>query len=627
MDFEGRQILRTVRLGRAASSSKTHQIDYEHEEARPFPRPPPAPLPKGSVPVDALAISGKSGEPMADIPQHDTPGASFPASQSSGAQADAPGSKCTRFGPNARIWNLGLVLALVFLAAMFLRTIRTPWVEEDTWYGAVYSQAAHNNLRAGVLASGGVPATLYFGALPIPKDAFYVHHPTLLPLLVTGSFAIFGEAEWSARLIPIVCSLASVALLWMLVRSLLGRRAAAFGALFFVTLPMELHYGDMVDFEPCLVMCMLAALVCLRYWDITRRWKWGVGAAISCQLALWMDWPGYLFVISIATAFFAGWLWKRPLFPSLAPRQSLRWGLLLIGMVGLSGMLFLLQIHYVNAGAWEDLWNALRMRLGNHLVTNATGPTPDAPHFSWLDWFRAIFHGMSEDFLLPPFLFAALGIAGILRGRKTSEGLRWCGMAVVPMVIAGILYVVILRNESFVHDFATFYLIGALALLAAVGLELCLRWSEQRVPSLPSLPLFPAAVLAAFCALAAFGFRQAEAQRSQFLLLDGFTKEPRNLVPALGHHLAAFFPPGTSILCNFDPYGTTLNYYAQRTLITSLMESGDWKAVIAGETAPLGGIVWLDAPGASEIVASLPKEEVKLFTLGAFRFVLWKARG
>ena len=228
------------------------------------------------------------------------------------------------------------------------------------------------------------------------------------------------------------------------------------------------------------------------------------------------------------------------------------------------------------------------MRLGNHLVTNATGPTPEAPHFSWLDWIRAIFHGMSADFLLPPFLFAALGIAGVLRGWKTSEGLRWSGMAAIPMGIAGILYVVILRNESFVHDFATFYLIGALALLAAVGLELGLRWCERSVPSLPSLGLFPITVVAAFCALASFGFRQAEAQRSQFLLLDGFTKEPRDLVPKLGRDLAAFFPSGTSVLCNFDPYGTTLNYYAQRTLITSLMESGDWKAVIAERACALG---------------------------------------
>src|ERR1700722_7706836 len=130
---------------------------------------------------------------MADIPQPGASSASFPAAQTGVKPRPSPSSGVS-FGPRARIWSLGLGIALGFLAAMLSRTIRDPWVEEDTWYGAVYSQAAHNNLRAGVLASGGVPATLYFGPLPIPKDAFYVHHPTLLPLLVTGAFAVFGEA-------------------------------------------------------------------------------------------------------------------------------------------------------------------------------------------------------------------------------------------------------------------------------------------------------------------------------------------------------------------------------------------------------------------------------------------------
>ena len=257
------------------------------------------------------------------------PAASFSEPHAAGAEPSAhPGSgfaDWTNCGPNSPLWILGLVLAFGFLACCLLRTINLPWVEEDNWYGAFYSQAAHNNLRAGILASGGVPASLYFGPLPIPKDAFYVHHPTLLPLLVTGAFATLGEAEWVARLVPITASLVSVLLIWTLMRSLLGRRAAALSAAFFVTLPMELHYGDMVDFEPCLLMWMLAALVCLRRWDLSRNWKWAVAAVLSCQMALWMDWPGYLFVLSVAAGFLIGWLIETARFPAadLAPIPSM----------------------------------------------------------------------------------------------------------------------------------------------------------------------------------------------------------------------------------------------------------------------------------------------------------------
>ena len=91
--------------------------------------------------------------------------------------------------PAERWWFLGLFIVLALLAFHFSRGLNRPWVEEDNWYGAVYAQAAHNNLRAGLHAAG-VPATLYFGPLPIPPDAYYVHHPTLLPLLVTASFAV-----------------------------------------------------------------------------------------------------------------------------------------------------------------------------------------------------------------------------------------------------------------------------------------------------------------------------------------------------------------------------------------------------------------------------------------------------
>ena len=120
-----------------------------------------------------------------------------------------------------------------------------------------------------------------------------------------------------------------------------GKRAAAISAAFFVTLPMELHYGDMVDFEPCLFMWMLAALVCLRggtfpgagdgRWLRSSRVRW------RC----WMDWPGYFFVLAVAAGFLVGWLLKRPLFPLLTSRRSLQWALLLIGITGLSGLLFL----------------------------------------------------------------------------------------------------------------------------------------------------------------------------------------------------------------------------------------------------------------------------------------------
>ena len=43
-------------------------------------------------------------------------------------------------------------------------------------------------------------------------------------------------------------------------------------------------------------------------------------------------------------------------------------------LVGLAGVLFLIQIRWANAAAWSDLWTALQMRLGNAIPTSSRRP-------------------------------------------------------------------------------------------------------------------------------------------------------------------------------------------------------------------------------------------------------------
>jgi 4-amino-4-deoxy-L-arabinose transferase-like glycosyltransferase len=461
------------------------------------------------------------------------------------------------------------------------------------------------------MATGGVPATLYFGPLPIPIDAYYVHHPTLLPLLETAAFAAFGESEWSARLVPVACSLLSMIFLWLLVSDTINRRAATFAAAVFATLPMELHYGDMVDFEPCLVMLMLATLLCLRYWRNAGGRFWGWMSALCCFLALSMDWPGYLFVLSVAGCFLiTGTKGKR------------QFALVLLGLCGVCGVVFLLQIRHINPAAWSDLWTALKMRLGNGEATGSSGSEAHADvHFTFLEWCGAIRNALHDDFLYTPWILAGLGTLVVLVRRKASEGIRWAGWGALQMAIAGALYVVILRNESFIHDFTTFYLIGSVAILAGICMEGVFVWLESgkgrrwlRVPAILALILW----------LGYSGYTQSQRLRSQFFMLDGVTVEPPNLIPDLGARLARDFSAETTILCNFDPYTSVLPYYAQRMILNNLTTYDDWKSELSGDTGPFGGIIWLDAPGASEILAALPKNEITPFDLDGFRFALWR---
>jgi hypothetical protein len=527
--------------------------------------------------------------------------------------SDTDGRRGILFAPNGKIWIAVFLASLVFLAAYLLHTINVPWVEEDNYYGALYSQAAHNNLRAGLHLTGGVPAPLYFGPLPIPRQAYYVHHPMLMPLMVTASVAAFGETEWTVKLVPIVCSLLSAILLWLLVCDAIARRAAALVVALFATLPMELHYGGMVDFAPCLVMWMLATLVCLRYWDVGCGKRWAFLAAFCFFCAVWTDWPGYLFALSISVSFL------------LKKTKRARWfALVLLAIAGFSGLLFLVQIHNVNPDAWRDLWLAVRMRLGSGVQPGSSGIAPtEGLHFGFGEWLRRIFQSLGEDYLLVTWVFVLGGAIYLMRNLKLP-GFRWLGWAVLQMASAGVPYMLVLRNWSFIHDWASFFVIGCIAILGGLGILGIVDAIGRDAWAKKLQPLGSIAAVGLLFWLAEAGVVRAESQRSQLLMLDGQTREPANLIRDVGRYLAKTFPPDTTILCNFDPYYSTLSYYAQRTILNNLGTSGDWESASADSARRFGGILWLAAPSTAEILETLPKHEIIGVEIDGISFAVWR---
>jgi 4-amino-4-deoxy-L-arabinose transferase-like glycosyltransferase len=524
------------------------------------------------------------------------------------------GRSAVLFGREGKVWFALFLAALGFLTASLFHTINVPWVEEDNVFGAAYAQAACNNLRAGLSVTAGVPATFYVGPLPIPPTAYYVHHPVLFPLLITASVRALGEKEWAIKLVPIGCSILSAWLLWLLVGDAINKRAAAFAVAIFATLPMELHYGELVDYEPCLVMWMLAALVCLRNGEVRGGRRWTILATVCCVCALWTDWPGYLFTVSVAVSF----LLKKE-------KSSRRLAILLLGMAVLSGILFLLQIRYVNPQAWRDLWTAVTMRLGSGMQPGSSGiPPGPALHFTFGEWLRRIFQSLGQDYLLADWLLVGVGAIYLARNVK-QPGFRWLGGAVLQMAIPGVLYMVLLRNWSFIHDFATFFCIGSIAILGGLGLEFIWAWFERRSRSNILRPASAVATLGFLVWLAVAGFARAEDQRSQFLILDGIADEPSNLIPDLGRHLAKTFPADATILCNFDPYYSSLSYYAKRTIYTNLRTSTEWNAVAADRSGgAVGGILWLGAPSTADILAGLPPGEIVPVEIDGVSFAVWQ---
>ena len=97
------------------------------------------------------------------------------------------------FGSNSKVWVVGLFVALGVLSWALFRNFTEPWIDKIDFNSACWSQSAHNTVRAGLLATKGVPTAFYFGPLPIPPSGYYTHHPPLLSLMLAGMFAVLGE--------------------------------------------------------------------------------------------------------------------------------------------------------------------------------------------------------------------------------------------------------------------------------------------------------------------------------------------------------------------------------------------------------------------------------------------------
>jgi len=494
---------------------------------------------------------------------------------------------------------------LALLGVVLCGRLSHPWTYNDDYNGAFWSQAARNFSRAGFLSSAGVPAPLYFGPPPIPSDALYVHHPTLLAGMMFLDRTLLGESEWASRCLPVLFSLLTASLLWLFVASCAGWRQAAFILAFFVAAPMELHYGQMVNFEALELFFLLAALCCFHLWRLRRARLAGAGILICCLLAMWTDWQGYLLVLYLAGQIL------------LKDRQrgiKMAGALLLAALF--SGAAFLIQIHLAQPAAWHELLSAFRERSSHSDLSGG--------EFTGAQWLRAQFSYLTSLFIPVTLLLAAAGavLAFCLRDRLSPKETAPLQIATALFVI-GAFYVCALRNQSYIHDFASFYFLIPVAVFPGFLVERILRGIESRWPG------YPAPAAAAICSIAVAaliwsGVRSLADIDTQFCILDDDNTEPATLMPDIGRLIDKSFPTDAVIICNFDPYYSPLPYYARREMDHAVRTFADWQSAISDAAPrPAAGIIWADEPNAPELLRHLSPSETRPVKVDGIPFILW----
>jgi hypothetical protein len=498
---------------------------------------------------------------------------------------------------------LALFAATVLWLALVLGSeINRPWINGADYNGAVWSQAAHNTLRAGLIETAGASSGFYFGPLPIPPWGYYLHHPPLLHLAIAALFSLFGEHEWVARLVPIACSLASLIFFWLLVRSCGGQRLAALASVVFACLPMQIRYGAMVNFEPCVLMLMLGALLCLRWNSLTGRSGWKYGALAFVIVGLWVDWAMHLFVIAICGC----WFLRRK-------SGDRRFGIVLLLTAFLSAAIYVLRISELRPDAWQNLYHTFMFRLG----------TGQGRHFTAVQWTARITDTIVSHFLLIGLLVAAVGAWLLWKSRDGEEGTRWLGRAALSIFVMDALFVGVFQNDSYIHQYLAFYFLAPVSI--AVGVALDRLVGQLAKTKFAFRGAAEGAVCLGLIAFSIFSFDRADALVRQFRILDYRTEEPPGLIPELGRAIRSHFSSETHVLCNFLPdYGPQLAYYAQRDILNNLTEFNFWRPYLNDKSRRIGGVVWISAsPAAQTIVAQLPPGPKQFLTVGNQEFCLW----
>ncbi len=374
-------------------------------------------------------------------------------------------------------------LLLAVYAAGLTHGLSRPWTGMHDWNGAFFAQLARNLLRYPLAIHGGMPLVAVGEAVPPPEErSIYATHPAGLVWLVAGSFVLFGETEWAARLVPIACSLGAV-LLWVRrTAQCHGSDTAWLTGLLYATMPMAVYFGRMVNHEPVALFLMLAALTA---WTEAvaqpsgarrRRWAWPAWAAATWAM-IWVDWSGLLFAALLGAE---------------AVRQHRRGRLsrrALLGMTTVTAAAAATMLtHLVYAGLqgrWQDLWAIFRSR--------TTTPVGDG---LWKDGAAV---GTAADYTVenlgwPLLVAAVLGLV-VVCGRRvprnrptppdTTVSPADRGSWVLPAT--GLLWLIVFWRQYELHNYWLFYLGPVVALLAARGVqgltEAASRWGRRPAES------------------------------------------------------------------------------------------------------------------------------------------------
>jgi hypothetical protein len=433
-----------------------------------------------------------------------------------------------------------LAFALLVQIAVGLYGINQPVVwGHQGFHVAEHGLAARNLARHGTW----IP-TRHSDPTPPPDSSLSYHHPFLLHPYLAATQSLFGEAPWTARVIPLLFSLAAILGLFAFTRRVRGPTTAAIAALTFTLTPLNLVFANLLDHQIISLAFVLASL-CGLHAMLTRASV--AGARIWLIFALLTgltDWPWYptAFLLFIGLSLAA---WRGRLGPD---RRRLAVLLALFASI----VLFTFAQHFV--GVWlHDGFGDLRHAFGNR------GTADDSAEFIRVATLR-----MRQLHTWPLVAALCLWVPLALWRTVIQRRFELGTVAILCITFGQTIHLARFPTEFMVHEYRSYWYVLPAA-FALADLAVCAsRFVAARL-SRPRLATAMALALTAASLAPAFAY-------------------DRELIPLSRQRAGSFLHPS---------YDARRDIFACARLVNRLTAQAGTTVAIGGGIAPRTEFYWL----------------------------------
>jgi 4-amino-4-deoxy-L-arabinose transferase-like glycosyltransferase len=427
-----------------------------------------------------------------------------------------------------------LVIALLLFAwgVMSLYADRSFFGHHDAngvWLGA----AARNLAGYGPAEIGWAPI-LNRGPLRATDLNVYINHPPLVVWASALALTLFGGDELSLRWVSMASTLVAIAGFYVLCRRLFGERRGLLCVALFTLTPMILYFGRMPNHEPLsLAFLMPLAAMLVRRREGTQRLA---GMLALATLAIWTAWASVFFVACFAVV---GWLWKR---------GEAKLGMLALSAVALLTPALIMAVYVTQyPGTLDKLIVAWVTRTSNVVNADAVLSATDIA-FTWGDYIMTTLVHLASAATLALLVLGAFGWVSAIRDTDRRRP-----SMLLALAAAGLAYILVFRQVSFLHNYYKIYLMPVLAISAHYAIVRA--WTSprhQRVLRPVTIGLLVPSLLAG-----------ALTMRAWINTTDDYMEL------RLATYLAEATRPEETIFTNL-PFNPNLEYYAHRRLVADV---------------------------------------------------------